>query len=89
VVNHPSQVWCSILDDRDALKIHLIKRIGDGRSTNAWNTNWLPIDARLRHVAPRTEDPPLMVCDYTNQAMAEWNVQKLEEHFHPADVNFF
>jgi hypothetical protein len=27
-----------------------------------------------------------MVCDYISQVMAEWNVQKLEEYFLPADV---
>jgi hypothetical protein len=86
VGNHPSQVWRSILEGRDALKIGLIKRIGDERSTSTWNTNWLPRDTRLRHVAPQKEDPPLLVCDYISQVLAEWNVQKLEEYFLRADV---
>jgi hypothetical protein len=39
---HPSQNWRSILEGRDALKIGLIRRIGDGKTTFAWTQNWLP-----------------------------------------------
>jgi hypothetical protein len=42
----PSQVWRAILEGRDALKLGLIKRIGDRRSTDAWSQNWLPRDKR-------------------------------------------
>jgi hypothetical protein len=50
--SHPSQVWRSILEGRDALNIGLIRRIGDGRTTEACTQNWLPRDVRLRPVAP-------------------------------------
>jgi hypothetical protein len=50
---HPSQVWRSILEGRDALKVGLIRRIGDGRSTSAWDMKWLPRDEQLRSIAPR------------------------------------
>jgi hypothetical protein len=32
--SHPSQIWRSIFDGRDILAQGLIRRIGDGRSTN-------------------------------------------------------
>jgi hypothetical protein len=48
--------------------------------------NWLPRDERLRPIAPRTERPPLMVSDYIDQPSAVWNVQQLQVHFLPADI---
>jgi hypothetical protein len=86
VGSHPSQVWRSILEGRDTLKIGLNKRISDGASTSAWDKNWLPRDVRLRPVAPRSLHPPLMFLDFIDQPMAAWNVSRLEEHFLPADV---
>jgi hypothetical protein len=35
--SHPSQIWWAIMEWRDALKLGLIRRIGDGRSTDAWS----------------------------------------------------
>jgi hypothetical protein len=62
--SHPSQVWRSLLEGRDALNIGLIKRIGDGQSTEAWAQKWIPRDERLRSVAPRKQNAPAMVSDY-------------------------
>ncbi|XP_051211644.2 uncharacterized protein [Lolium perenne] len=84
--SHPSQVWRSIIEGRDALKIGLIRRIGDGRSTDAWVQNWLPRDERLRPVAPRKADAPQMIGDYIHHHIAAWNTEKLEEYFLPMDV---
>jgi ribonuclease HI len=84
--SHPSQVWRSIIEGRDALKIGLIRRIGDERSTDAWVQNWLPRDERLRPVAPRKADAPQMVSDYIHHHIAAWNTEKLEEYFLPMDV---
>ena len=53
---HPSQVWRGIVEGRDALKIGLIRRIGDGKDTYAWADNWLPRDERLSPVAPTKEE---------------------------------
>ena len=33
----PSQVWRALVDGRDAMKQGLIRRIGTGEQTNAWN----------------------------------------------------
>jgi hypothetical protein len=38
----PSQVWRAILEGRDALKLGLIRRIGDGMTAKVWGNNWLP-----------------------------------------------
>ena len=39
VGKNPSQVWCSIVEGRDSLKLGLIKRIGSGNETNIWSDN--------------------------------------------------
>jgi hypothetical protein len=85
--SHPSQIWRSIIEGRDALKIGLIRRIGDGRTTDAWVQNWLPRDERLKPVAPRKDDAPQMVRDYIHHHIAAWNTEKLEEYFLPMDVD--
>jgi hypothetical protein len=45
--SHPSRIWRSILEARDALKIGLIRRIGDGRTTDVWVQNWIPRSERM------------------------------------------
>jgi hypothetical protein len=49
--SHPSQVWRAILEGRETLQLGLIRRIGEGQTTDAWRHNWLPRDERLRPVA--------------------------------------
>jgi hypothetical protein len=36
---HPSQVWRSILDGRDIMRHGLVRRIGTGEQTRAWDEN--------------------------------------------------
>ena len=85
--SHPSQVWRAIIEGRDALQVGLIRRIGDGTTTNAWLQNWLPRDERLKPVAARKDDPPQKVCDFIDTTSAAWNRDKLEEWFLPMDVD--
>jgi hypothetical protein len=40
--NNPSHTWRAILAGRKVLELGLIKRIGDGTSTNIWNDKWIP-----------------------------------------------
>ena len=37
-----SHVWQAILKGRTVLQLGLIKRIGDGLSTNIWKDRWIP-----------------------------------------------
>jgi hypothetical protein len=48
-----SQIWKAILGSWDALKVGLIKRLGNGQTTSIWNENWLPRSTRLRPDAPK------------------------------------
>ena len=40
--SHPSKVWRAIMEGREVLAQGLIRRIGTGTGTNAWDDNWLP-----------------------------------------------
>lgn len=40
--SHPSQIWRSILEGREVLVQGIVRRIGDGRTTEIWGHNWLP-----------------------------------------------
>ena len=37
----PSFIWRNILHGREALKLGLLRVIGDGDQTNVWTSNWL------------------------------------------------
>jgi hypothetical protein len=71
---------------RDALKLGLIRRIGDGRSMNAWSDQWLPRDERLTPVTSLHDNAPWRVGDYIDHTQACWNVEKLEQFFLPMDI---
>jgi hypothetical protein len=71
---------------RDALKLGLICRIGDGTTTKVWGHNWLSHDERLSPVAALKEGTPEYVSGFIDQTLATWNVAKLEEFFIPMDV---
>jgi hypothetical protein len=80
--SHPSQIWRSILEGRNTLNIGLIRRIGDGRTTQAWSQNWLPRDTRLRPFTAKAEDAPVLVSYFINHVVAAWDVPKLMSSFY-------
>lgn len=40
--NNPSQIWRSIRSALDLIREGMLWRIGNNRSVNIWDTNWLP-----------------------------------------------
>ena len=86
VGNHPSQVWRSIIEGRDTLKLGLVKRIGSGEDTNIWNDNWIPRDFKLRPVCPKSLDPPHKVSDLIDPVNMTWDRDVLDQHLYPMDV---
>jgi hypothetical protein len=84
--SHPSQVWRALLEGRDALKLGLIRRIGNGQTTDAWFHNWILRDERLSPIAQVRADAPRRVSSYIDSTSASWNMAKLEEFFLPMDV---
>ena len=84
--SHPSRIWRSLIEGRDAMKQGLIRRIGSGRDTHAWNQNWIPRDHMLRPVACKEDNPPVRVSDFIHQDTMSWNTTALEEFFYPMDI---
>jgi hypothetical protein len=61
----------------------LIQRIGDGKSTEIWNMNWIPRDSNMRH--PQSYElvpilkPPFLISELITADMS-WNRDKLKFH---------
>ena len=81
--SHPSQIWRAIVEGRDILKQGLIRRIGNGASTNIWNDNWIPGDEFLRPYGSRVANPPENVSELIDATVACWNIEGSEKFFCP------
>lgn len=82
----PSQVWRGIHEGIGVLKQGLIRRIGTGMNTHAWNDNWLPREGTLRPITTPVQDAPSLVGDFIDQSSWCWNLQRLNFFFLPMDV---
>jgi hypothetical protein len=83
---HASHTWRAILEGREILKKGLIRRIGDGSTTDIWRDRWLP-----NHFAGRPLSEPV---DPQVQAVAElltpsgaWNEDLIKQVFIDVDVH--
>ncbi|XP_020153203.1 uncharacterized protein [Aegilops tauschii subsp. strangulata] len=83
---HPSQIWRAVIEGRDTLKLGLIKRIGNGQSTNIWTDNWLPRDEMLHPYGSVSPNPPTFVAELIDPTSASWIRERVEEVFMPMDV---
>uniref|UniRef100_A0A452XY77 Reverse transcriptase zinc-binding domain-containing protein n=1 Tax=Aegilops tauschii subsp. strangulata TaxID=200361 RepID=A0A452XY77_AEGTS len=84
--NHPSQIWRAVIEGRDTLKQGLIRRIGNGETTNIWGTNWIPRKENMRPIVSLLAQPPQYVSELIDSANARWNVPLLEQVFLPYDT---
>lgn len=84
--SHPSQIWRSLIEGRDVLKQGLIRRIGNGSTTDIWAHNWIPRDVMMRPHGCRCDNPPNMVSELIDHTAASWNRGKLEEVFLSIDI---
>jgi hypothetical protein len=66
----PSQVWRALVEGRDIMKQGLVRRIGTGASTHAWNQNWIPCDFMLRPLTCLKADPPMNVAYFIDHTTA-------------------
>jgi hypothetical protein len=83
---HSSQTWRSILAGRDVLTRGLIKRIGNGRSTNIWNDPWIPMHFDARAITPHEGQEVINVSDLITKA-GLWNEEVIKAIFLPIDAN--
>jgi hypothetical protein len=84
--SNPSQIWRALCEGRDVLSMGLIRRIGDGRTTNVWNENWVPRNFNLRPVCAKTREPPQRVSEFMCATTRTWKEEVLNQHLIPMDV---
>lgn len=85
--NNPSQIWRAIIEGKEVLKIGLIKRIGDGNTTEIWNQNWLPKEASMRPIACLMPHRPTLVAELIDPTSARWRQELINSTFLPLDAN--
>ncbi|CAN6846939.1 unnamed protein product [Brassica oleracea] len=70
------------------MNLGLVKRIGDGKDSNVWSTNWL-VDTSARPPMYRQDslvDLMLKVCDLFIPNTELWDREKVRETFTPEDA---
>jgi hypothetical protein len=58
-----SHTWRAILAGRKALECGLIRRIGDGETTNTWSNRWIPDAIGGKPICPKPGASVLRVCE--------------------------
>lgn len=85
--SRPSATWTSLLKARSSFTEGLRVRIGNGYSTDIWNSQWIPHDGNFRVITPRPHLYffPYKVADLINPITGTWDLDMLENHFWPID----
>jgi hypothetical protein len=68
------------------MKQGIIRRIGNGKTTDPWNDHWIPRDGTLRLLACLAANPPSHVSEFIDQSSATWMEEKLRQYMLPMDV---
>ena len=84
--SHPSKIWRAIVDGRDMMKMGAIMRIGDGRSTNIWQHNWIPRAGMMRPISSLIHDTPEVVSDLIDASSTSWREELTRQVFAPMDA---
>ncbi|CAL4932085.1 unnamed protein product [Urochloa decumbens] len=82
-----SHTWRAILAGRKVLELGLIKRIGDGLSTNIWSDRWIPDAFGCKPICPKEGATATLVCDLLQPDGRAWNEQALEQNLLTIDSN--
>jgi ribonuclease HI len=83
--NHSSHTWRAILQGREVLTLGLIRRIGNGESTNVWTDRWLP-----NHFSGRPITTPGAQVNSVSDLLTPsgvWNADLIKQLFYDVDVH--
>jgi len=64
----------------------LVRRIGNGETTNIWHDNWLPRTHMKRPLTSLIQHPPQKVSELINITTCSWNEQLVRATFVPIDA---
>lgn len=70
---------------REVLERGLIKRIGDGRSTNIWSDHWIPLHFDARPITPSVDQEVTHVSELMTEAR-QWDEDVIQVIFLPIDA---
>lgn len=84
--NSASATWRAIIQGREVLKQGLIRRVGDGRTTEVWHDQWIKGTATMKPICRLTEDPVHLVVDLVDENSGEWNVELIRKMFIAPDA---
>jgi hypothetical protein len=76
---HASQTWRAILAGREVLQKGLIRRAGNGQTTNIWRDKWIPNHPGGK-LLTQQYDHQVMSTDLRT-ASGDWNVELIREVF--------
>ncbi|KAK6121388.1 hypothetical protein DH2020_044870 [Rehmannia glutinosa] len=79
----PSYIWRSVLWGRELLKQGIRWRIGNGRSTHAFNEPWLPRPLTFKPITPPPNDTNTCVADLISNH--SWDISAINNIFWPCD----
>lgn len=82
---HASHTWRAILAGKEVLAKGLIKRIGNGASTEIWNDRWIPLHFDARPLTPADGQVVNLVSDLMS-ADGHWNEELIRQIFIPVDA---
>ena len=78
--------WRAILHGRDALRLRLIKRVGDGNNIRIWEDPWIPDNPCLKSILKPMNANAVLVEDLFDHGTGLWNIQALQENLIPYDM---
>lgn len=83
---HASHTWRAIMAGKEVLRKGMIRRIGDGNSTNIWLDRWIPMHFDARPLTPMNDQEVNMVSDLMTESGC-WNEELIREIFIPVDAH--
>jgi hypothetical protein len=65
----------------------LIRRIGDGATTEIWGHNWIPRESTMKPITSQQNTSPVMVKVLIDETSATWRESLIWESFLPVDAS--
>jgi hypothetical protein len=56
----------------------LIKRLGDGKTTSTWGSNWIPRTGMLKSLFPKEQNPPSQVGELIDHTTMTWRKEVVQ-----------